>query len=95
MRAKLDPVAPPPPDVDVPGAKRLSAPSAGTASVPSNCEKLIHVPARANCRDFYANRRTWNSETIRTCGLHQVWRYKAVLRMTTDAEWRDFLAPCQ
>lgn len=95
MRAKLDFVPPPPPDVDVPGAKRMSAPPTGTASVPSHCEKLIDVPAGANCRDFYADRRTWSSETIRTCGLHQVRRYKAVLHITTDAEWRDFLARCK
>lgn len=55
----------------------------------------IRVPAGATCRDFYAERRTWDLEKIRKCGRYQVSRYWEALEIRSQREWERFVAPCK
>ncbi len=61
---------------------------------PDPCEP-IRVPAGATCRDFYAERRTWDLEKIRKCGRYQVSRYREALKISSQREWERFVTPCK
>lgn len=71
----------------------MSVVSPSLALAQSGCDEQIIVPSNATCSDFYQQRKSWDEEKIRKCGLTQVDAYKRALDIS-DQRWADFLKPC-